>query len=202
MLMFGSGASTCGPGTAFVASRLTEVTATTVPAGTSQACSQTYKDDDSLKLPSRRSIRTWSRQPDAMEMTASLRATATCAFFHPDGFRETQAPRLQRAPFLRPMQEHGCGFKQITAQKPVAPLRRSSNRVRLSGLFSPWCQTEIGANGGSRPETAGSSMVCLNVRAVTTPMPGTVIRRRVVSSERARTEIRLLSFSCSVQTYS
>lgn len=67
MLMFGSGASTCGPGYCIAASRLTEVTATTVPAGTSQAWSQADKGDGSLKLPFRHSIRMWSRQPRCNE---------------------------------------------------------------------------------------------------------------------------------------
>lgn len=43
MMMFGSDASTCYTGCRLAASRLTAVTTTAVPAGTSLACFQTYK---------------------------------------------------------------------------------------------------------------------------------------------------------------
>ena len=89
MMMFGSGASTCATTFDVDVSRLNEVTAITVPAGTTQAArrpemvSDDGADYAAFSFPHSKLVpltqMQWSR-------TAILRATATFAFFIPIRF--------------------------------------------------------------------------------------------------------------------
>jgi hypothetical protein len=92
---------------------LTEVTATTVPAGTLQTPSRASKlgfsSSGFLSTP----FKGGAVNPDAVKDDSELSGNCDLGLFYPDALRKPQPPRLQCAPFLRPVQQDRRSLEQI-----------------------------------------------------------------------------------------
>jgi hypothetical protein len=128
MMMSGSGASTCtaGYGRA-AASRLTEVTTTTVPAGTSPA---RRTGPGTFRMRSGRlcaaPVERGAIDPNAVKDDGDLAGNGDLRLFHTYSLCELHSPGLEGGPFFGPIKQNGRRLEQVSSEKSVSPdwLRR------------------------------------------------------------------------------
>jgi hypothetical protein len=132
-----------------------------------------------------------------MQDDRKLSCDCDLGFLQADALDEPLPPNLKRRGAFRAMNEHACSLKQVCTQL-IAPPGDAPGQIELTRLLAPWRQAEIGADVSiAELKRDGSSIVWRNVSAVTTPTPGTVIRRRVVWSALAISRTRTSSLACS-----
>jgi pimeloyl-ACP methyl ester carboxylesterase len=124
--------------------------------------------------------------PNAVKDDGDLAGNGDLRLFHTYSLCELHSPGLEGGPFFGPIKQNGRRLEQVSSEKPVAPSRYLATCVSFPRLIAPRCKAEIGADCRDRSEAGRVIDRIRNVRAVTTPTPGTVIRRRVVSSDFAK----------------
>ena len=116
-----------------VFSRLTEVTNTTVPAGTTTDAAEPA-GRISLVLLGRfllgAPFEAGAVGPDAVHDDGDLAHYGDLGLLGSDALYQPGAPRLERRPALGSVQQHVGSFEQICSQQPVAPFRDAAINVR------------------------------------------------------------------------
>ena len=75
----------------------------------SRACKLGFSSSGFLSIP----FKGGAVDPDAVKNDSELSGNGALGLFHPDALRKPQPPRLQCAPFLRPVQQDRRGLEQI-----------------------------------------------------------------------------------------
>src|SRR5579872_3286682 len=100
------------------------------------------------------------------------------------------------------MDEDAGRLEQVCPQQAISPSRDLTGDVGFPRLLAARGKPEISADLRRELNRDGSSIVWRNVKAVTTPTPGTLMSRLTVSSSRARRRTSSSSLACSWATRS
>ena len=109
---------------------------------------------------------------------ASLRASATLAFFMPWRAGDAHGPCLEARPARRAGEQDVGRFVQRCTHRRIADFADPAGTIDLAGLVFAWREAEVGADRFGVLETFGLVDRRLKVIATTAPTPGTVISRR------------------------
>ena len=143
MIVFGVGASTCGAKCEdFAFRRNTEVTDTTVPAGTRTGAAERRRPDLGIGLGRLFCVPHSKLVPSVQmqcRMIGDLASHCNLGLLGADSLHQPDAPRFQCRPALGSVQQDACGLEQVGPQQPVAPFRDSTVEVQLARLLPPWC---------------------------------------------------------------
>lgn len=82
-----------------------------------------------------------------MQNDGKFPSNSDLRLFHSVAFGQPKAPSLERAPTLRAMEQDTGRLEEIRSQQTIAPSRDLTDSVRLPGLLTSWCQSQIGTYG-------------------------------------------------------